>query len=144
MDPVKESLDDDGVLCWSFEVVMKVTGKIQTGSNQFTIRMTKYAAIFDDVTGQKLYAGTLNVKLEKPLSVCEHFRIVGRMIGEPEQDLLFENCRVNGHRAYRIRPYNLCDGSGGHSDDVIEIASEVHFRGLGLKDGDEVDIEFFR
>ncbi len=106
--------------------------------------MTKYGQVFDIATGQKLHPGTLNVKLKERLPVREHFRVVGALIGEPEQDLLFEICRVNGKWSYRIRPFNLKNGGGGHGDDVIEIASAEHFKGSGLKDGDTVEIEFFR
>jgi hypothetical protein len=37
-------------------------------------------------------------------------RIRGVDIGYPQQDLLFEVCRINGIWAYRIRPYNLNRG----------------------------------
>jgi riboflavin kinase, archaea type len=125
-------------------VVVKLTGVIQSGVKHSTSRMTKHPAVFEAATGQKLYPGTLNVKLAERVTVREHFRIVGAMINEPEQDLLFEICRVNGKWAYRIRPYNLKNGSGGHGDDVIEIACAEHLKASGLKDGDKVEIEFFR
>ena len=41
---------------------------------------------------------------------------------EPEQDLLFEHCRINGLKAYRIRPYNIKTLNGGWGDDTLEIA----------------------
>src|SRR5688500_8592776 len=105
--------------------------------------MTTYPAIFEAATGQQLYPGTLNVKLVEKVTVKEHFRIVGASIGEPDQDLLFEICRLNGKWAYRVRPLNLKDGSGGHGDNVIEIACSEHLKGTGLKDGDSVEVEFF-
>lgn len=125
-------------------MVVKVTGVVQSGIKDFSKRMTTYPAIFDNATGQKLHPGTLNVKLKERVTVREHFRVMGSMIGEPEQDLLFEICRVNGKWAYRIRPFNLKNGGGGHGDDVVEIASSEYFKGSGLEDGDAVEIEFFR
>lgn len=125
-------------------MVIKVTGIIQSGVRHFTRRMTTYATVFDAATGQKLHPGTLNVKLQEQVAVREHFRIVGAMIGESEQDLIFEICRLNSKWAYRIRPLNLKNGGGGHGDDVIEIASSEYFKESGLKDGDTVEIEFFR
>ena len=119
-------------------------GTIQSGVNHFTVRMNNHPQIFEEATGEKLFPGTLNVKIAEKVAIKEHFRIVGKTIGEPDQDLLFEICRLNGKWAYRIRPYNMKTGGGGHGDDVIEIACFERLKGTGLKDGDTVEIEFFR
>jgi hypothetical protein len=47
------------------------------------------------------------------MPIVESFRVLGTLIGEPDQDLLFEPCRVNDYEAFRIRPYQLA-GGGGH------------------------------
>jgi hypothetical protein len=62
------------------------------------------------------------VKIDREMRIKEDFRIPGADIGEPDQDLIFEKCLINGTKAYRIRPYRLETGAGGHGDDILEIA----------------------
>jgi len=123
---------------------MKVTGQITLGVGDFRVRMTKFADVFERVVGERLFPGTLNVDIGRPLKCREDFRIRGADIGEPEQDLLFERCVIVGHRAYRIRPYQLVGGGGGHGDHIIEIASAMELRPLLVDREHAVEIEFFR
>jgi CTP-dependent riboflavin kinase len=123
---------------------VKVTGKITDGIGDFRVRMTRYADVFERVTGERLFPGTLNVDIGSPLKCREDFRIRGSDIDEPEQDLLFERCVVAGKRAYRIRPFQLEGGGGGHGDNVLEIASAHELRPLLSGREDAVEIEFFR
>jgi len=95
------------------------------GIGDFRKRMTNFAEVFHKATGQELVKGTLNVDVGEKIPPKEHFRIAGTDIGEPEQDLLFEICRANGIWAYRIRPYNLRTGEGGHGDNILEIAAST-------------------
>jgi CTP-dependent riboflavin kinase len=112
------------------------------GLRHFTRRMTEFPQVFTAATGEKLFPGTLNVRVGMKIPPVEHFRIHGRDLGEPEQDLLFEVCRVNDIWAYRIRPWNLLTHEGGHGDDVIEIAASVQLR--PLLTGKDITISFFR
>src|SRR5947207_2775336 len=105
-----------------------VVGALHIGNGDFAKRMERFHVVFRQATGQDLFPGTLNVRLAEKIQVREHFRIRGVDIEEPDQDLLFEICRVNDAWAYRIRPYNLKDGSGGHGDDIIEIACNLELR----------------
>jgi len=102
--------------------------------------MTEFAAAFRAATGQDLYPGTLNVKIAAPLQIREHFRIPDPI--DPNQNLLFEICRINGFWAYRIRPSNIQTGDGGHGDDTIEIACSQEVP--NVRHGSVVEIEFFR
>jgi CTP-dependent riboflavin kinase len=104
--------------------------------------MTDYPEVFAAATGQHLFPGTLNIRVGAPIPPVEHFRIRGTEIGEPEQDLLFEVCRVNDIWAYRIRPWHLLTHSGGHGDDILEIAASVELR-LSLA-GQEIKVGLFR
>lgn len=61
-------------------------------------------------------------------------------IGEPDQDLLFERCHIDGIPGYRIRPFNLKHGGGGHGDDIIELSSSQQIPLTGAV----VEIMFFR
>jgi len=123
---------------------MKVTGRLVNGIGDFRKRMTTYADVFTRVVGHELFAGTLNVEISRPLAVREDFRIVGHDIGEPEQDLIFERCRILGRPAYRIRPYQLLTGGGGHGDHILEIASREELRSLLVGREGRVELEFFR
>jgi len=104
--------------------------------------MTEYAAVFREATGESLFPGTLNVDVHAPILIREHFRIRGTEIDEPEQDLLFEVCRIDGIWAYRIRPFHLLTSGGGHGDHIIEIASRDKVPNVAA--GTEVQITFFR
>lgn len=113
----------------------------EEGLKHFSRRMTQYPEVFEKATGQRLYPGTLNVNIGKPFPVREHFRIRGTEINEPEQDLLFEVCRTNGIWAYRIRPFNLKTGEGGHGDHILEIACSQKIPDAAP--GKQVEIVFF-
>jgi CTP-dependent riboflavin kinase len=90
--------------------------------------------------GRKSYEGTLNVKIEAEFRIQEHFKIKDPV--DPNQDLAFEVCRVNGLWAYRIRASNIHTKEGGHGDDTIEIACSTEVPNAGP--GSIVEIEFFR
>jgi CTP-dependent riboflavin kinase len=100
-----------------------VSGIVCRGVGDFSRRMKNYPHIFARVLGENLVPGTVNVKIPFPIAIEEDLRISGAEIGEPNQDLIFEHCHVRGIRAYRIRPYNLRTGEGGHGDNVLEISS---------------------
>ena len=117
-------------------------GKVEQGWKHFQKRITDYPEIFRKATGQTIVKGTLNVKIDRPIPIKEHFRIRGTEINEPEQDLLFEVCRINGIWAYRIRPYNLLTGCGGHGDDTLEIACAQEIQNVST--GSMVKIELLR
>lgn len=104
-------------------IVLK--GRVCVGVGHFRRRMTEFPEAFQKATGEVLFKGTLNVDVSRKIPIKEHFRIRGTEIREPEQDLLFEVCRINGLWAYRIRPYHLQNGSGGHGDNIFEIACSV-------------------
>ena len=120
--------------------MLRVSGLVQQGFGHFRRRMTDFAELFTEATGESLYPGTLNVIVESPLPIKEHFRIKDPM--DENQDLLFEICRANGLWAYRIRPLNIRSGEGGHGDATIEIACSQEIPNVGL--GKTIDIEFFR
>jgi hypothetical protein len=111
------------------------------GLKHFSRRMREFPEVFERATGEHLYEGTLNVNVGKPIPVREHFRIRGAEINEPEQDLLFEVCRINQIWAYRIRPFYLATGGGGHGDHIIEIACSQKIP--NVTPGTEVEIALF-
>jgi hypothetical protein len=124
--------------------VLKVTGKgTSFGQKHFTNRMTDFPDVLKEATGEELFTGTLNVDVGRGVLIREHFRIQGTRIKEPHQDLLFEVCRINGSIwGYRIRPYDVMTGAGGHGDHIIEITSSTCIP--NASPGSTVTIEFFR
>ena len=110
--------------------MLVLSGSIFSGVGHFRPRIKTYPDVFERATGEKLFPGTLNVRVDRVVPPVEHFRVIGAQIGEPTQDLLFEICRINGIWAYRIRPFSLQDGGGGHGDNVLEIASARELRPL--------------
>jgi CTP-dependent riboflavin kinase len=122
--------------------MVTLRGTVQPGVRHFKERMTNYAHIFERAVGERLYPGTINVKVPTPIPIRVEFRISGKDIGEPEQDLLFEKCLINGIRAYRIRPCNLKTGGGGHGDDVLEIACSIEVPCVAP--GSSVEVTLFR
>jgi len=117
-------------------------GTVVSGVQHFRQRMTTFPAVFQRATGENLHPGTVNVKVSAEMPPVEHFRIRGAEIGEPEQDLLFEVCRIDGLWAYRIRPWDLKTGSGGHGDDVLEIACAQRIP--NIQNGSPIRIALFR
>jgi hypothetical protein len=121
--------------------MITIRGRVwRKGSGDFSKRMIGSPEAFYDATGEKLFPGTLNVEIEKPLAVKEHFRMPDVM--DREQDLLFEICRVGQIWAYRIRPWNRKTGGGGHGDHIIEITSSQEIP--NAREGAPVEISFFR
>ena len=120
-----------------------IRGRIHEGNKDFTKRMNAFAAAFENAVGETLFPGTLNVQVNEQIEIKPHFKILGAEINEPEQDLLFEICRVNGLWAYRIRPWNLADGSGGHGDHILEIACSVQLRATSEFDDSDIRVAFF-
>lgn len=121
---------------------MILRGKVVRGCNHFQVRMTKYREAFTKAASQELFPGTINVEVDRSIDVSEDFRIEGTEIAEPEQDLIFERCRINGIDAFRIRPFHLATGFGGHGDDTLEIAASQKIPGVDV--GTEVEVELFR
>lgn len=121
---------------------MVLKGIVVGGCNHFQTRMTKYPDVFERVTGQRLYPGTINLKVNRRIPVKKDLRMKGAEIGEPEQDLIFERCRINGQDAFRIRPLHLSTGRGGHGDDTLEICCSAQIPGVFI--GVEFEVELFR
>ena len=125
--------------------MVTLTGRPSTkGVGHMGQRMRDHAPVFQWATGETLHPGTFNVEVSLPVLAIKHFAIAGAQIGEPEQDLWFEVCRVNGIWAYRIRPVNVIDGTGGHGDKIIEIACSTQLGNHPLIAGHPIVIELFR
>ena len=122
--------------------MIKIEGIVKKGIRDFTKRFNNYPNVFKEITGVDLYPGTINVEVTLPVEVKEDFRIKGSKINEPNQDLIFEKCEINGYMAFRIRPYNIYTGEGGWGDNILEISSTTFIP--DLVEGSIVEITLFR
>ena len=120
---------------------MRVSGRVIHGTGAWKPRIERFPEVFLAHFGHPLFPGTLNVLLEAPLPVRAESRIPGSEIGEPEQDMLFERCLVDGVEGFRLRPFQPATGAGGHGDHILEIVSVHELRPL-LRGRDTVIVEF--
>jgi CTP-dependent riboflavin kinase len=120
---------------------MRVIGRVIAGLGAWRPRIEQFPDVFLEATGESLFPGTLNVELDKPLSIHTEFVISGARIGEPEQDMLFESCLINGIGGWRLRPFQPATGLGGHGDHILEIVSTTQLRPL-IADLERVVVEF--
>lgn len=123
--------------------LIRVSGVVVSGNGAWRPRIERFPEVFRAACGESLFAGTLNVQLERPLSIQPDFMIPGAEIGEPEQDMLFERCTINGVPAFRLRPYQAATGLGGHGDHILEIVSAIELRPR-LAGSDRIVVEFSR
>lgn len=117
-------------------------GIVVSGLRHFRRRMLMHPEAFRSVTGENLFPGTINVKVDRTIPIKEDFRLRGTAINEPDQDFIFEICRIKTIWAYRIRPLNLKTGRGGHGDNILEITCSLEIP--DVLEGDEVEVSFFR
>jgi CTP-dependent riboflavin kinase len=117
-------------------------GVIVSGCGDFSKRMNRFPDVFRRAMGYSPYPGTLNVDVGSPIAIEEEFRIRGTEIDEPGQDLLFEPCLVNEIQGFRIRPFIVATGGGGHGDNVLEIACAQEIPNACI--GGVVQITLFR
>ena len=123
--------------------MLRVSGVVIHGIGAWRPRIEQFPEVFRRITGQPLFPGTLNVQLDAPLPPEPDFKILGSEIGEPEQDMLFERCTINGIPAVRLRPFQPATGAGGHGDHILELVASVELRPL-LGDSPTVVVEFQR
>ncbi len=120
---------------------MRVLGKVIAGFGAWRPRMEQFPEVFVQATGRRLFPGTLNVLLAAPLPIRVEFSISGSEIGEPDQDMHFETCLIDGFEAWRLRPYQPATGLGGHGDHILEIVSPRELRPL-IVNPESVVVEF--
>jgi CTP-dependent riboflavin kinase len=118
-----------------------IKGIVQVGLQHFTHRITNHARVFAEAFGCTPYPGTINVRVDRPITIQPEFSIPDPR--EKRQELLIERCSINGLPGFRIRP-SVIDNPilGGHGDNILEISSCTEIPGIAPDA--EVTIEFFR
>lgn len=126
--------------------MITIIGRLQEehGSTfDFSRRVREHKSIFERAVGESLSPGTLNVVVNAPIQIREHFRISGVQINESE-DFLFEVCRVNGRIGFRVRPLHPLFHTGGRGDHVIEIMCSVNLQSQPAFNAGCIELSFFR
>jgi len=55
--------------------VIKVHGVVEGGIGACRPRMERFPDVFRQLTGEPLFPGTLNIRIDRPLAIHEEFRI---------------------------------------------------------------------
>ncbi len=121
--------------------VRYLRGRVTSGRGDLARWMTEYADLYQEVTGIRLFPGSLNVAMD------EEYRLPSRPLRlEPHHyggrvGMNLVPCRIGDVPGFIVRTDQNEAGTGHHGRDVVEVAAPVNLREtLGLVDGDEVEI----
>lgn len=124
---------------------MKLKGKVFSGPGRGGSLITKWEARLIRIIGFRPFRGTLNVRLEEPVDLksyatkfVEHVMIHGKKNVEAYLVAVKLIYRGGERDCWAIRDTNPTYG-----DNVVDLLHEKKLKDdLGMKDGDEVEIEF--
>lgn len=105
--------------------------------------MIKYAALYEQCTGVRLYPGSLNVVLDEEYRLPPNppLRLPPAVLGG-RVGMNLVPCRFMGVPAFVLRTDQNEAGTGHHDRKVVEIGAAVRLRDeFSLSDGDYVTIE---
>lgn len=116
---------------------LRARGRVVSGLGEGGRYVAIYSGSFQRALGYIPFPGTLNVLLSAPLDLS---KCAGKLI-EPPSDKYREvyayPARIMGLSAHVVRPR-----VNKHGDNVLELIAPINIReGLGLREGDEVEIE---
>lgn len=117
-------------------------GKLVSGRGDFGYWIEVLQALYEQKTGMRLYPGTLNVELPTPYSLPPNvIRLEAREYGGTVSVNIVP-CRVFGRAAFLLRTDANERGTGHHSKNIIEIATDIGLRNTySLRDGDWIEVE---
>ena len=122
---------------------MVLQGTVASGIGDLTQWMVKYADLYEECTGVRLYPGSLNVILEEEyrLPSIPPLRLPPAVLGG-QVGMNIVPCTIMGLPAFVLRTDQNEAGTGNHDRRVIEIGAAVRLRDeFNLSDGDIVTIE---
>ncbi len=113
-----------------------------SGLAEFGFWIGRLDSFYERKTGMRLYPGTLNIELPNPYSLPSNvIRLEANEYGG-RVSVNIVPCQIFDRRAFLLRTDQNEQGTGHHSRNVIEIATDVRLRDLyQLKDGDWVEVE---
>jgi CTP-dependent riboflavin kinase len=123
--------------------VRVLRGTVATGIGDLARWMVRYADLYEECTGVRLYPGSLNVVLGEAyhLPPDPPMRLPPAALGG-RVGMNIVPCRILGLQAFVLRTDQNAAGQGDHPPTVVEIAAAVCLRDeLHLSDGDTVTVE---
>jgi len=124
------------------ENMLRVRGRVVSGRANFGFWIERLHRYYEEKTGMRLYPGTLNIELPVPYSVPSNvIRLEANEYGG-NVSVNIVPCQIFERRAFLLRTDQNEQGTGQHSRNIIEIATDVRLRDVyQLKDGDCVEVE---
>lgn len=116
-------------------------GTVVSGMGNFSYWLEKLESFYTQKTGLRLFPGTLNLRLEQPYSLpAEVIRLEKEEYGGTVSVNIVP-CRIFDRAAFLLRTDANEAGTGHHSKNIIEIATDIKLRdAYHLADGDEVEV----
>jgi riboflavin kinase, archaea type len=126
----------------SFENMPRVRGKVVSGCANFGFWIERLNRFYEKKTGMRLYPGTLNIELFVPYTLPSNvIRLEANEYGG-SVSVNIVPCQIFDHWAFLLRADQNEQGTGHHSRNIIEIATDIRLRdAYQLEDGDWVEIE---
>jgi riboflavin kinase len=123
--------------------MVRLRGKVVSGRSDFGFWIERLSSFYEQKTGLRLYPGTLNIELSFPYSLPPGvLRLEAREYGG-SVSVSIVPCRIFDRPAFLLRTDQNEQGTGDHSRNIIEIATDIRLRDAhGLQDGDWVEVEF--
>jgi len=119
---------------------MILRGKVIKGMGKAKKFVNMMEKTFYKKTNLQLYAGTLNIELEKEYDLNVDYLIKPEEYGS-NFNVQAQKCELLGNVAYIVRSEKNTKNNGDYNKNIIEIVSDVNFREkYGLKDGDEIEV----
>jgi len=120
----------------------RARGKVVSGLANFGFWIERLNSFYERKTGMRFYPGTLNIELPSPYSLPVNvIRLEANEYGG-SVSVNIVPCQIFDRRAFLLRTDRNEQGTGHHSRNIIEIATDVRLRDLyQLKNGDWVEVE---
>jgi riboflavin kinase, archaea type len=117
-------------------------GKVVSGRANFGLWIERLSSLYEEKTGMRLYAGTLNIELSSPYSLPpDVIRLEANEYGG-SVSVSIVPCQIFGRQAFLLRTDQNERGTGHHPRNIIEIATDIRLRdAYQLRDGDSVEVE---
>jgi len=115
---------------------------VVSGHANFGFWIERLNTFYAKKIGMLLYPGTLNIELPAPYSLPSNLiRLEANEYGGTVSVNIVP-CQIFNREAFLLRTDQNEQGTGHHSRNIIEIATDVRLRNVyQLKDGDWVEVE---
>ena len=113
-----------------------------SGRANFGLWIERLSSFYEKKIGMRLYPGTLNIELPAPYSLPSNvMRLEANEYGG-SVSVSIVPCQIFDRRAFLLRTDQNERGTGHHSRNIIEIATDIRLRDVyQIKDGDWVEVE---